>query len=135
MPSESASVEASESTGTVMSLLSTSGATVWEYMEPYFAILGRKVRLTSVATKDSWENLALGDDSANRFFAVLLGYSVVGTLLALYMNIITVSSMQSAGRAVRAAVRQQLVVLKVRGLESFEGISFDLSIGGNLCSH
>lgn len=96
-----------------MNILSTSGATVWTHAEPYFAILGRKVRLTAVASKSSWTNLAMGDNSASRFFSVVLGYTVVGTVLALYMNIITVSSMQSAGRALRAAVRQQLVVLKV----------------------
>jgi hypothetical protein len=34
-------------------------------------------------------------------------------LLAMYLNILTVGNVKSAGRAVRSAVRQQLLVLKV----------------------
>jgi len=58
--------------------------------------------------------MAFGDGPAERTFAILLGYVVVGLVLAIYLNLFTVGNARSAGRAVRSAVRQQLLVLKVR---------------------
>ncbi|KAG6886110.1 hypothetical protein C0993_002629 [Termitomyces sp. T159_Od127] len=82
--------------------------------EPYFAPLGEKVRLTSGKTLLIWEQMTVGETPANRAFAICLGYAVVGLLLSVYLNFIAVGSARTAGRAVRIAVRQQLLVLKSR---------------------
>ena len=81
--------------------------------EPYFATLGKEVRLGATRMQATWTRLALGQGPSERAFAVVLGYAVVGVLLSLYLNILTVGNVKSAGRAVRSAVRQQLLVLKV----------------------
>jgi E3 ubiquitin-protein ligase MARCH6 len=81
--------------------------------EPYFAILGMKVRIGAGKLEATWKRLALGHGPAERTFAVFLGYAVVGFLLAVYLNILTVGNVKSAGRAVRSAVRQQLLIVKV----------------------
>lgn len=81
--------------------------------EPYFAPLGQSVRQWSEQGKETWVEMAVGDDRQDRVFAVSLGYVVVGLLLAIYLNILTVGTMRSAGRAVRSAIRQQLLVVKV----------------------
>jgi E3 ubiquitin-protein ligase MARCH6 len=81
--------------------------------EPHFAALGKEVRLTVVRLITTWIRLTLGDGTTEKIFAVVLGYAVVALLLALYLNILTVGNVKSAGRAVRGAVRQQLLVLKV----------------------
>jgi len=80
--------------------------------EPYFAVLGNEVRLNVTRLKTTWIRLALGYGTTEKIFAVILGYAIVGLLLALYLNILTVGNVKSAGRAVRSAVRQQLLVLK-----------------------
>ena len=84
--------------------------------EPYFARLGKHVRLNASFTKASWAELANGDGTANRFFAIGLGYFVVGLVVALYLNLLNVGNVQSAGRAIRTAIRQQLIVTKVRDI-------------------
>ncbi len=81
--------------------------------EPYFAILGKEVRLSVESLKDSWLRLALGHGPTERLFAVSLGYVIFGLVIAVYLNILTVGTARSAGRAVRSAVRQQLLVIKV----------------------
>jgi E3 ubiquitin-protein ligase MARCH6 len=81
--------------------------------EPYFAALGKEVRLTAVRLKTTWIRLALGEGTTEKIFAVVLGYAVVALSLAMYLNVLTVGNVKSAGRAVRGAVRQQLLVLKV----------------------
>ena len=81
--------------------------------EPYFAPIGEAVRLTWDDLKTTWVRLALGDGTAEKIFAISLGYMVDAVILALYLNVLTVGSMKSAGRAVRSAVRQQLLVVKV----------------------
>jgi E3 ubiquitin-protein ligase MARCH6 len=58
--------------------------------------------------------MALGDGTGERIFAIALGYAVIGLLIAFYLNVFTVGTVKSAGRAVRSAVRQQLLVVKVR---------------------
>jgi E3 ubiquitin-protein ligase MARCH6 len=82
--------------------------------EPYFAPIGMTVRVTWEDLKSSWVRLALGDGTTEKVFAIWIGYMVVVALLALYLNVLTVGSMRSAGRAMRNAVRQQLLVVKVR---------------------
>lgn len=81
--------------------------------EEYFADRGKRVRHHAVRLQAAWVSLALGYGTLDRIFAVFLGYTVVGLLLALYLNILTVGNVKSAGRAARSAVRQQLLVLKV----------------------
>lgn len=81
--------------------------------EPYFATLGGKVRVDAARLETTWKRLALGHGATERAFAVFLGYAVVGFLLAVYLNILTVGNVKSAGRAVRNAVRQQLLIVKV----------------------
>lgn len=88
-------------------------ATVMAWLEPYLAPLGRNVRTHSVQGKASWIQHTLGDSPEDRVFAVILGYFVVSLLLAVYLNVLTVGSMRSASRALRNAVRQQLLVVKV----------------------
>ena len=87
--------------------------------EPYFAVLGEEVRLNAHRLKAAWVRLALGHGTTEKIFAVVLGYAIVGLLLALYLNILTVGNVRSAGKAVRNAVRQQLLVLKVRTFFSY----------------
>ena len=82
-------------------------------VEAFFARIGRQIRLNVNLLKTTWMDLAVGDGSMNRFFAISLGYLLAGFLVAVYMNLLSVGNVQSAGRAIRTAVRQQLVVLKV----------------------
>ena len=79
-----------------------------------FAALGKRVRLAYMAMQGLWVSLANGDSALDRLFGVMLGYAVVGFFIALYLNILNVGTVQSAGRAVRNAVRQQLIIVKVR---------------------
>ncbi|KAG6826951.1 hypothetical protein H0H92_013788 [Tricholoma furcatifolium] len=97
--------------------------------EPYFAELGMRVRLTWVTSRITWTRLAVGDTPLDRTFAIALGYAVVGVILAFYLNLITVGNARTAGRAVRGAIRQQLLVLKVATFIFIELISFPLSCG------
>ncbi|KAJ8496047.1 hypothetical protein ONZ51_g1365 [Trametes cubensis] len=103
--------------------------TVMRIAEPYFAPIGHNVRQWSASGKETWIELAMGDDRQDRIFAVLLGYAVVGLLLAIYLNILTVGTMRSAGRAVRSAIRQQLLVVKVAAFIIIELIIFPLGCG------
>lgn len=86
---------------------------VGRFLEPYFIRLGAWVRLNVVAVKATWIELATKDGSLNRFFAVVLGYLIVALLVALYLNVLNVGNVRNAGRAIRNAIRQQLIVLKV----------------------
>ncbi|CDO76301.1 hypothetical protein BN946_scf184917.g17 [Trametes cinnabarina] len=104
-------------------------ATVMQAIEPYFAPLGRNIRQWSTSVKETWTELAIGDDRQDRVFAVLLGYGVVGILIAIYLNVLTVGSMRSAGRAVRSAIRQQLLVVKVAAFIIIELVIFPLGCG------
>lgn len=90
-----------------------SNSTIAQLLEPRFAYVGREVRLFTDHFQRSWIRLTLGHGSSERAFAVVLGYGVVGVILALYLNVFTVGNARTAGRAVRNAVRQQLLVVKV----------------------
>ncbi|KDQ26811.1 hypothetical protein PLEOSDRAFT_1066099 [Pleurotus ostreatus PC15] len=98
-------------------------------VEPYFAAVGREVRVNFIQVKASWERLALGSGPAERAFAVALGYSIVAFILAIYLHILTVGSVKSAHRAVRSTVRQQLLVLKVAAFIIIELVAFPLGCG------
>ena len=91
-----------------------SDSPVFRYIEPYFAPLGSKVRTGLEDGKVTWTRLASGDGPNERIFAVLLGYFVVALLVALYLNVLTIGNVRNAGKAVRSAVRQQLLVVKAR---------------------
>ncbi len=82
--------------------------------EPYLEALGKHVRISSYQVATGWTRMALGDGTGERVFAIALGYAVIGLLIAFYLNVFTVGSVKSAGRAVRSAVRQQLLVVKAR---------------------
>lgn len=84
-----------------------------ESAEQIFAPIGKQVREFTETSRTAWVRLALGNGPNEKIFAVMLGYVVIGVAVALYLNVLTVGSMQSAGRAVRNAVRQQLLVVKV----------------------
>jgi E3 ubiquitin-protein ligase MARCH6 len=96
--------------------------------EPYFAAIGQEVRLGTGQLRLTWTQLALGHGPKELVFAVALGYIVVMVLISLYLNLLTVGNMKTAGRAVRTAVREQLLVLKVRDLhrhvDAFTNITF-----------
>ncbi|KAF8074708.1 hypothetical protein FPV67DRAFT_1474663 [Lyophyllum atratum] len=97
--------------------------------EPHFAWLGMRVRLTSLKLQLAWMEFAVGETPADRAFAIVLGYTVVGIILALYLNLLTLGNARSAGRAIRSAVRQQLLVLKVATFIFIELVTFPLSCG------
>jgi E3 ubiquitin-protein ligase MARCH6 len=99
------------------------------FFEPYFAALGKRVRLNSQAIEEAWVELANGDGSLNRAFAVAVGYSLIFLSFAIYLNILNVGSVQSAGRAIRNAIKQQLVVLKVVVFILIELAFFPLGCG------
>lgn len=90
-----------------------SNSTIAQLLEPRFAYVGREVRLLSNHFQQSWTDLSLGHGSGERAFAIMLGYGVVGIILAVYLNVFTVGNARTAGRAVRNAIRQQLLVVKV----------------------
>lgn len=100
---------------TPVSLLvtSVSETSAFHFVEEWFAVFGRQVRLAFVATLREWVELAEGDGTMERLWAILLGYAIAAFFAALYLNTITVGNVRSAGRAVRNAIRQQMIVLKV----------------------
>lgn len=106
-----------------------SDSLIARYSEPYFAILGREVRTASEQLQTSWVNLTMGQGTREKVFAIMLGYGVVGILLAIYLNVFTVGNARSAGRAIRSAVRQQLLVVKVAMFIVIELVIFPLGCG------
>ncbi|KAI6139827.1 hypothetical protein BKA82DRAFT_3988177, partial [Pisolithus tinctorius] len=99
------------------------------FLEPYFAEFGRSIRLATERAQKSWVHLALGHGAPERTFAICLGYAVIALCLALYLNVFTVGNARSAGRAVRNAVRQQLLVVKVAMFIIIELVIFPLGCG------
>lgn len=106
-----------------------SDSVIARYLEPYFATLGREVRTASEQLQTSWVNLTMGQGTREKVFAIILGYGVVGVLLAIYLNVFTVGNARSAGRAIRSAVRQQLLVVKVAMFIVIELVIFPLGCG------
>lgn len=106
-----------------------SDSVIARYLEPYFATLGREVRTASEQLQTSWVNLTMGQGTREKVFAIVLGYGVVGVLLAIYLNVFTVGNARSAGRAIRSAVRQQLLVVKVAMFIVIELVIFPLGCG------
>ncbi|KAG8215068.1 hypothetical protein J3R82DRAFT_8489 [Butyriboletus roseoflavus] len=106
-----------------------SNSTVARLLEPHFAYVGREVRLFTNHFQQSWIRLTLGHGSNERAFAIVLGYGIVSIILALYLNVFTVGNAKTAGKAVRNAVRQQLLVVKVAMFIIIELIIFPLGCG------
>ncbi|KAI0642432.1 hypothetical protein C8Q79DRAFT_917921 [Trametes meyenii] len=125
-PSE---VVEAESTAAYLYRLLEEDTTVMHVVEPYFAPLGENINQLRAQSKETWFELATGDDRHDRIFAVFLGYTVVGLALAIYLNVLTVGTMRNAGRAVRSAIRQQLLVVKVASFIIIELIIFPLGCG------
>ena len=113
-------ISAFESGGTVdshtlsNSLLDKSfDSTLGRLVEPYFASFGQEVRNTTEGIASWWIRMSLGRGPVEKAFAIVYGYLIIGVTLAVYMNILTVGTIKTAERAVRTAVRQQLLVVKV----------------------
>ncbi|THH29527.1 hypothetical protein EUX98_g4673 [Antrodiella citrinella] len=127
--SPEAAAAAVESGPSFMERLASQDSVFFRYAEPYFAPIGHTVRVQSADAKKTWITLAVGSGTSSRLFAICLGYAVDALLLALYLNVLTVGSVKSAGIAVRNAVRQQLLVVKVAGFIIVELVVFPLGCG------
>ncbi|KAF8518939.1 hypothetical protein BU17DRAFT_48138, partial [Hysterangium stoloniferum] len=109
--------------------LSISEDPLFRLLEEAFAALGRHVRLIYTVAVKEWSALAEGDGTLERVLAVLLGYAIAAFLAALYLNTFTVGNVRSAGRAIRSAIRQQMVVLKVALFIVVELVMFPFGCG------
>ncbi|KAI0685903.1 hypothetical protein BC835DRAFT_1523256 [Cytidiella melzeri] len=114
---------------TLLERLAAHDSKLMQYAEPYFAPLGEKIRVVSQHVRVHWIRLALGDGTTEKIFAISLGYVVDALLIAIYLNVLTIGSMRSAGRAVRSAIRQQLLVVKVAAFILVELVVFPLGCG------
>lgn len=85
-----------------------------EQIESRFSALGRTVRLFSHAFVRRWQQLTLSDGTSERAFAICLGYIVLCTVMGIYLGVLNAGTVRGAARALRNAVKQQLIVLKVR---------------------
>ncbi|KAK7060792.1 hypothetical protein VNI00_000525 [Paramarasmius palmivorus] len=97
----------------------------WDTIEPYFAPLGSHLRESYASAKDTYVSFALNDGPYERVLSVILGYIVIGVVLGLYLRI----NVKNAGRAVRSAVRQQLLVVKVAIFIFIELVVFPFCCG------
>ena len=108
-------IEGQTSSSSLTDLISFDNP-IGRIVEPYFEALGREVRTTGGAFQASWIRLTLGHGPVERTFAISLGYAMVAFGLAIYMNVLTAGTVKHAGKAVRTAIRQQLLVVKVYSL-------------------
>ena len=67
--------------------------------------------------------MSLGRGPVEKAFAIVFGYFMIGIALAVYMNILTVGTIKSAEKALKIAVRQQLLVVKVVSELTFSSIT------------
>ncbi|KAG8699785.1 hypothetical protein FRC08_005103, partial [Ceratobasidium sp. 394] len=84
-----------------------------EDIESRFAALGRAVRLFSHAFARRWQQLAVADGTSERAFAITLGYLVLTLVMGIYLGVLNAGAVRGAARALRNAVKQQLIVIKV----------------------
>ncbi|KAH9172209.1 hypothetical protein EDB89DRAFT_1851386 [Lactarius sanguifluus] len=131
LSSELVSGQRSETSSVIDRILESNHPAV-KTAEHYLEVLGKQVRISSYQVATSWTRMALGDGTGERIFAIVLGYAVIGLLIAFYLNVFTVGTVRSAGRAVRSAVRQQLLVVKVAAFIIIELVLFPLGCGINL---
>ena len=88
-------------------------STLGHLVEPYAATFGQEVRNTVELVANWWMRMSLGRGPVEKAFAIVFGYLLIGISLAFYMNVLTVGTIKTAERALRTAVRQQLLVVKV----------------------
>lgn len=97
-----------------------------EEVESRFAALGRAVRLFSHAFARRWRLLAIADGTSERAFAITLGYMVLCVVMGVYLGVLNAGAVRGAARALRNAVKQQLIVVKVcepLSIRLFQGYS------------
>jgi len=82
-------------------------------LELHFAALGSEIRELTSSIRETWIRLTLGTGPTSRVFAIFLGDLVSTFLFCIYLNILTVGNARTAGAALRNAIRQQMLVLKV----------------------
>ncbi|KAG8767308.1 hypothetical protein FRC12_006318 [Ceratobasidium sp. 428] len=83
-----------------------------ESIESRFAALGRAARLFSHAFARRWQQLAVADGTSERAFAISLGYLVLTLVMGIYLGVLNAGAVRGAARALRNAVKQQLIVIK-----------------------
>ncbi|KAI0077759.1 hypothetical protein K474DRAFT_1620717 [Panus rudis PR-1116 ss-1] len=126
----SSGVEANNtSSTTILERLAENDSAWLRLAEPYFAPIGRSVREKYHTLAEAWVQLAIGDNTSSKLFAICLGYALNALVMAIYLNVLTFGSVKSAGRAVRSAVRQQLLVIKVASFIIVELVVFPLGCG------
>ncbi|KAF8677376.1 hypothetical protein RHS04_05713 [Rhizoctonia solani] len=100
-----------------------------EQAESRFAALGRTVRLFSHAFARRWQQLATADGTSERAFAICLGYIVLCMIMGIYLGALNAGAVRGAARALRNAVKQQLIVVKVALFIGLELLVFPTGCG------
>ncbi|CAL1715156.1 unnamed protein product [Somion occarium] len=116
-------------TPSLLERLAENDSPLMRLLEPYFAPIGSVVRTQFQAFKETWIHLATSDSTSSKIFAIALGYALDVLIMAIYLNVLTFGSVKSAGKAVRSAMRQQLLVLKVAVFIIIELVVFPLGCG------
>ncbi|KAK7687757.1 hypothetical protein QCA50_008976 [Cerrena zonata] len=114
---------------TLFERLAENDSSFFHLAEPYFAPIGETVRTQYQLFTETWVRLATSDTTGSKVFAIVLGYSLDILIMAIYLNVLTFGSVKSVGRAVRNAMRQQLLVLKVAIFIIIELVVFPLGCG------
>ncbi|CAE6382190.1 unnamed protein product [Rhizoctonia solani] len=100
-----------------------------EHVESRFAAFGRTVRLFSHAFARRWQQLAIADGTSERAFAICLGYIVLCMIMGIYLGVLNAGAVRGAARALRNAVKQQLIVVKVALFIGLELLVFPTGCG------
>ncbi|CAE6440306.1 unnamed protein product [Rhizoctonia solani] len=100
-----------------------------ERVEARFAALGRAVRLFSHAFARRWQQLTIADGTSERAFAICLGYMVLCMVMGIYLGVLNTGAVRGAARALRNAVKQQLIVVKVALFIGLELLVFPTGCG------
>ncbi|CAE6428946.1 unnamed protein product [Rhizoctonia solani] len=100
-----------------------------EHVESRFAAYGRAVRLFSHAFARRWQQLTIADGTSERAFAICLGYMVLCMVMGIYLGVLNAGAVRGAARALRNAVKQQLIVVKVAFLIGLELLVFPTGCG------
>ncbi|CUA78051.1 E3 ubiquitin-protein ligase MARCH6 [Rhizoctonia solani] len=100
-----------------------------EQVEGRFSAFGRAVRLFSHAFARRWQQLTIADGTAERAFAICLGYAVLCMVMGIYLGVLNTGAVRGAARALRNAVKQQLIVVKVALFIGLELLVFPTGCG------
>ncbi|KAH7335166.1 hypothetical protein B0J17DRAFT_668903 [Rhizoctonia solani] len=100
-----------------------------EQIESQFAAFGRTLRLFSHAFARRWQQLTIADGTSERAFAIFLGYIVLCMVMGIYLGILNTGAVRGAARALRNAVKQQLIVVKVALFIGLELLVFPTGCG------